>query len=122
MRPAGPWARTPADTGAVRAVAAFADVAENARGQILVQDRIEEPERRSQQLVETRDQARPHRRRGARSADAPDGAVGAHDQDSRFAAGDSRDVGYAAANALSGVARHRDVRRSQIDRQRDEAV
>src|SRR5260370_21524951 len=109
MRPAEPWARIPADTGAVRAVVAFADVAENARGQILVQDRIEEPERRSQQLVETRDQARPHRRRGARSADAPDGAVGAHDQDSCIGVGDSPDVGYAAANALSGLDRHPDV-------------
>src|SRR5260370_41629510 len=118
MRPAGPWARTPADTGAVRAVAAFADVAENARGQILVQDRIEEPERRSQQLVETRDQARPHRRRGARSADAPDGAVGAHDQDSRIGVGDSRDVAYAAAKAMAGARRPRDVRRSLIGRQR----
>ncbi len=45
---AEPRACIPAGAGAVRAIVAFADIAENAGRQILVQNRIEEPERLSQ--------------------------------------------------------------------------
>ena len=86
--------------------------------EILVQDRIEEPERRSEQLVETGDQARPHRRRGARSADAADRTVGRDHQHARVGVGDSRNIRHAAADTMSGVDRHRNVGGILVGRQR----